>query len=210
VTTAAAMPDLVGMSASEAESELEQLGARVQTVARYVRDTPPGQVLEVEPADGAVPVEVTLTVSAPAASVQLSTLRPLRTDCSVADADVNGEEYTAAVLCGVANSTRTPPISTEYDISRDADRVSFSAGLRDDSDLTAVANVAVLLDGVAVAAQQVGFGQLVEFDLDTAGKLRLTIVVTGTVEQQPRATVAIVDALVSGGREAIDELADQP
>jgi hypothetical protein len=205
VTAAAPMPDVVGLSETEAVSQLEALGARVLVGRRYVRGATAGVVLDVDPAEGAVPYEVSVTVAAPAATAELALLRPVTTGCSVTRVNVDGGTFDRGLRCPVPVFERDPR-SVDYDLSRDVDTLTFGVGITDESPVGARAQVTVIVDGVVVETVTVAFGERVGVEVDTANALRLTLSVSAVDRESPLGVVAFVDATIAGAADAIDDL----
>jgi hypothetical protein len=205
VTAAAPMPNVVGLTESEAVRELEALGARVLVGSRYVRGQTAGVVLDADPVDGAVPYEVKLTVAAPAGTANLTLLPPVSSGCWVTEANVDGGTFGEALRCRIPGFERDAQ-SVDYDLSRDVDSLTFGVGITDDSPVESRAQVTVTVDGVVVEAVTVGFGQRVDLSVTTANALRLTLSVAAVGVESATGDVAFVEATIAGSADAIDLL----
>ncbi len=206
------VPGVVGQPFADARTTLERLGAQVRVKTQYQDGTPADQVIAIEPASGALPTEVELVVAAPAAQLSLAQLTPIDESCDQrANFGVAGQVQTERTwACSIQPADRARSIS--WDLSADVSQVTFVAGVTDDSDPVSNARVDVLVDGEIVDSKPTTFGVPADFTIPTAGALRLKIrVSTDTPTEQYRdwetSFVAIVDPIVTGSSDALDELA---
>ncbi|MCU1504376.1 MAG: hypothetical protein JWM12_3730, partial [Ilumatobacteraceae bacterium] len=179
--------------------------------------TPAGTVLATAPASGPLPDEVTLTVAAAPATMDLNTLQPVeRTGCSSGgNLKVDGIPGVAAVQCQIGTTWPTitrPVLSVSYDLERDADELSFKVGLTDESQLDAAATIDVVVDGNVVASPAVVFGTPVDVTISVSDALRLQFVVhstvagTDTVQNRTLGYVGIIEAVLTGSQAGIGKL----
>lgn len=212
VAVPTAIPDVVGRPLREATAEVEALGAQARIRTEYRQGVEPDQVLQVEPAEGDLPLEVEFLVSTPPAQLDLTDLDPLQENCARLDGfGVAGRPQSERTwVCEVPPTTRARSVA--WDLSRDVDEVRVVVGLTDDSDPAATSRVDVLIDDVVVQSQAATFGNLVEFLVPTDGALRLEVLVTtdapdDVFSEWDRSRVAIVDVVAVGAAAALDELA---
>ena len=204
------VPDVVGWAVHDALAEFSRFGARVTVESSYVPAEPAGQVLEVDPTDGLLPGEVTLTVTAPAAALDLLGLEPVEQGCARTEdpIEVDGGRFAGGLLCTVGSDELT----TAWNLGRRADRVTLTTGISDVGDIAGAATVLVRADGDVRATAEVAFGESALIDVDVSDVLRLEIVVVPPSEEirdewSMRVEVAVVDASVLGGADEIDMLA---
>lgn len=207
VSIAAEMPDLVGATRAEAEAAVRELGARPAFARAYQPGAAPDTVLTSSPSAGeSVPELVTITLASRPASVFLSDLRAVDSDCSRGEAKANGVESEHSILCSLPRLEASASVS--WDLSRRADRFTAQLGIGDDGAIDGVGRVQVVVDGVVVAEFDARFGSLADIDVPVTGVLRLELRFTTLVAPTTgSARVVLIDAALLGAEASINELA---
>jgi hypothetical protein len=203
VSEEAEMPDLVGKRESAAQETLDALGARVRVERKFVAGRSVGEVYETDPGPGAaVPAEVTLWIAANPASIPLTELEEVESDCSTGEASIGGERFTSALGC--STSTGDTDVMS-YAIGRDFERFRATVGVEDLSSTDVPVQIRVKADARVVFDRRIAFGEAVSVDVDVSGALRLTIEVTaiGSDEDDGSAESAVGDPEMLGSPDAV-------
>jgi PASTA domain/NPCBM/NEW2 domain len=173
ISAPAVIPAVVGTDVTEAVRALQVLGAEV-VVRRVYRDgVPADQVLEVAPAAGQpVPARVTVTASATAATIDLTELRPMETDCSRdTDLTVNGVARATGLICRGGAEFAT----AVYLLGRKTARLTATLGQPDTVAPGQRVLLQIVADGKVVASATLGYGESKDVSISTAGVLRLEL-----------------------------------
>lgn len=206
VSTTATVPAVVGRIADDVIDELAALGTRVDVEQRMVDDVDPGTVVEVDPPEGApLPETVRVVTAEPFGSVFLTELRPVDGACRSGRTRVDGRTYEHALTC-TARSRQAGEVGWLLD--RGVERIEGAVGLPDDGPDDIEVRVVLLLDGVPVIDEVVGYGQTVALDADTSGALRLTLQASVVTEETTRSSAGVVlaDLRLIGAPDLLDQL----
>lgn len=209
LSSPAEMPTLLGLTRAEAEEAIRELGARPAFARAYEPGAAPDTVLATSPEPGEpVPDLVTITLASRPASLFLSEVQSVESDCGRGADKANGVESENAISCSLPSVDGTRVIS--WDLSRRADRFTAEVGLSDDSALDGVGRVTVLVDGVVVGEFDARFGALTTIDVEVRNGLRLELRVTTIAEPADgSARVVLLDPALLGAEDSINELAGQ-
>ncbi|WP_191089737.1 PASTA domain-containing protein [Nesterenkonia ebinurensis] len=196
VSDEAAVPDLVGIDASEARNELDLLGAAAEITERYEPDAAEGIVLETDPEPGSeLPETVTMVVSAAPATHPLAEVDQEEHGCTVRGSHVlSGVEHEHTVACSVRHHS---PTEASWLLRGAADTLTATLGIPDSESMDAEATVTVLADGSEIYSENITWGQPVDLELDTAGALRLDLILE-VPEEADSTVVAFGDAQLVG------------
>lgn len=208
-SAAAAVPDVAGQRAAEAQAVLAALGTRVAVNRRYVPGTEPGIAIATDPSAGAaLPESITLVISEAPGSVfldQLSTVDGSRS-CSSGEAIVDGKEYANSLQC----SAQADPEEYVWLLGRKVETFEAVIGVPDDGEQSARVDVTVLADGAPVAQGTAAFGDPLKVTASVSGAIQLQVRVrAGSVDPDSYDDVPVVlaDARLIGSTDAIAELA---
>ncbi len=202
VSTTAKVPDVAGKDGQAIAAALAQLGAEVTLRRTYLAGTPAGVGISIEPAPGTdLPAQVTLVLADGATSLYLTDLDTVTGGCSDGRESVNGVQLDNTLTC----PARASASETSWIIGHAIDTLDATLGIPDDVDPSARVRVEVLADGVPKADLTVTYGTSTPLHVDTTGALRLTVRISNLTpaEQRIDAAVAIADAKVSGGTDAV-------
>lgn len=180
-TDAGMMLDVVGMTLSEARTELR--GVRVSVIEEFDESARDNEVLaQSVAAGGPRPESVDLTVARQPVTIYLDEMESLRaaggkTDFSRGTAQVDGESYARSLL--PARYSSSSSIGNGWNLSRGFRELRGTLGRSDDStDTTTEVQVEVFLDRRVVYSEVVAFGEPLEMKVDVADALRLEIIAT--------------------------------
>lgn len=178
------VPDVTGMSLSDATVELERLGFEVRTKSVLDASKDDGTVLDQDPAGGASGVDrVMLSVARQPVLVYLTDLAAVGNsyaDTEPKTVEINAKQYLQSLSweCDNAYSDSTcgsEGMSAEYNLSRSYRRFQTTVGLGDTSPSAAVFTFRVLGDGRVLYEKKLGLGQEQAVDVDVTGVLRLRL-----------------------------------
>lgn len=176
VTEAAAMPDVVGMTLSQARSQLR--GVRVNVIEEFDESARDNEVLAQSVAAAAtMPAEVDLTVAKQPVTIYLDAMEALpvsRSDGFYREtAQISGTSYARSLVGGPYGRNK----GNGWNLSRGFRELQGTLGRSDDSqDTTTEVQVEVFLDRRVVYSEVVAFGAPLELKVDVADALRLEIV----------------------------------
>jgi hypothetical protein len=205
ISAPAVIPAVVGTDLTEAVRALQVLGAEV-VVRRVYRDgVPADQVLEVAPAAGRpVPARVTVTASATAATMDLTELTAIETDCSRDnDFTVNGISRATGLICRGGAEFAT----AVYLLGRKTARLTATLGQPDAVAPGQRMVLQIVADGKVVDSAVIGYGDSKDVSISTAGVLRLEL--RARLDPAPaaccaRGTAVFADVkLIGGGAELL-------
>lgn len=180
------VPDVTGMSLSEATAKLEKLGIEVKTKSVLDDSKADGTVLDQDPAGGASFVgSVMLSVARQPVLVYLTDMTAVAQSDGYADTEtktveINAKQYLQSLSWGCDNEYAdsycgSEGISAEYNLSRSYRRFQTTVGLGDTSPSEALFTFRVLGDGRVLYEKQLGLGQEQAIDVDVTGVLRLRL-----------------------------------
>lgn len=171
------MPDVVGMSLTEAQTELG-VTTRINTVDQLDDSQPDGTVLAQSPLEGEeMASEVELTIARSAVISYLSDLEPVSGNWDEHSAfDISGTSYAFGAASRICRFASQEPVAVEYNLGRNYRNFSAVAGLTDDSENSnATVLVEIFADGRKVYSQTVTYGQPFTISTDMTDVLRLKI-----------------------------------
>lgn len=174
-TEATTMPDVVGMTLTQARTALRP--ARVTVEEDFDEDARDNEVLEQDVAVGqALPEEVVLTVARQPVTRYLEDLRSVDDrGVHTGTAQVDGKNYPRSIM----SYPRYEEAEISWNLSRGYRQLVGILGRSDDAEDTQTeVQVEIFLDERKVHTETVGFGEAVELDVDVADALRLEIVAT--------------------------------
>lgn len=172
VSTPAEVPEFAGRAATDVLSDLDELGAEVEIISRYVPGVEVGQVATITPRPGTLlPVAVTVVVAAEPEEVDLAALSAVDDNCYTQSDSLNGTQFANLLTC---SSDRTA-YEQSWIIKRAASRVSGVLGIPDSSEPRETMQLEILVDDVVVASYTAEYGATSRFDVDVTGALRLTL-----------------------------------
>jgi hypothetical protein len=211
VSEPALMPDLEGMSESEARDSLSSLGARIATASEYQAGAAEGSVLATEPAPGATIVDkATLHVAEPLSSVFLTELPPAASSCrSGEESVVAGTTASEAIVCQPEAGAN--PRSATYALGGQVESFQAVLGLDDEGDASVPVEFRVYVDGELALSRRLGFGDSlpIEVPLSGAFQLRLETVAAGVSPPGSSPLQAVfAEPRLAGSRSAIDEISE--
>lgn len=206
VSKRAVVPNVVGMDDSDAYSSLRALGARVESIPKYVPGTDPGIAVKVSPKPGSdLGDSVKVYVSEAAASTYLASVPTVEGACRTGAAQLNGQTYQDSVLCSVAAG----PASVVWVVGRKADRLTAMLGVPDDGPDGVKVTATVYADGRPVAKALASYGKPTELKADLAGALRIEVrlsISDSVGGESGSITTVLGDARLFGSTAAIGEL----
>lgn len=191
------MPDVVGESITTAAATLSAANIAWSEQAQLDTSKPDGTILaQSTPPGGVVSGPVTLTVARRAAVTWLADIGAVSGSPSTDPVRINGKAYvhglsTNSLYCG-GNA------DWEYDLGKGFLTLSGLAGLTDNSDAAASANVEIYRDGTRVWSKIVRLGRPASFTVDVSGTLRLKILITQVTCGNQDSTVALGDPALRG------------
>jgi hypothetical protein len=172
VSTPARVPRIAGRDATDVLADLDELGAEVTTVSRYVPGVAPGKVAAIDPAVGTLlPVAVKVTVAAQADEVFLNRIEAVEDNCWTAEDSLNGVSYPEMFTC----ETDRSPLVQSWVVKRAAQRLRGVIGIPDSGSTGDRMTLEVLGDGALLTTVEASYGSTTPIDLDIAGVLRLTL-----------------------------------
>ncbi len=202
ISEVALMPDLAGLTRSEAIEAVRTFGAEVEVSELFRPDTATGQVLDQAPMPGTpIPEHVFLTISQPGSAVFLSQLTMADDSgrCSEYSVSLNGKRFEGALSCSAG---REEGELYSWALGRHATYLSMVMGISDSAPPGTSAKVQIFTDGNEVYSGKAQYGTTTDVGVDLEGILRLEIVITGT----DREDVYFGDALVKGTDDKIANL----
>lgn len=177
VSKPAVMPNVVGLSQTEAVEALKRLGVEVEVEERFDLASRTGTVLEASVATGEpLPSAVKVTVAQPGMAVYLSKVKAEGYGCSAFDAKINGTAYTNSVKC--SSGRASSPSKAVWLIDRKAYRLSGLVGVDDRGDSDGAVQVVITGDGVELANVTATYAKPAEVNVSVEKVLRLEITVT--------------------------------
>ena len=177
VSKPAVMPNVVGLSQTEAVEALKRLGVEVEVEERFDLASRTGTVLEASVATGEpLPSAVKVIVAQPGMAVYLSKVKVEGYGCSAFDAKINGTAYTNSVKC--SSGRASSPSKAVWLIDRKAYRLSGLVGVDDRGDSDGAVQVVITGDGVELANVTATYAKPVEVNVSVEKVLRLEITVT--------------------------------
>lgn len=198
----ASMPNLVGASQAEARRAAASMGAKVNTELRYEQGAVEGNVLSTEPEVGErVTSSVRLVVAEPLASVFLSEIDAIESDCESVAATVGGADYADSIKC--QPSAGDPSVAV-YRLNRRIDFFTATVGLDDGGSDSTPVRFIVKRDRRLVSKFTLHFGQTRRLKITTTGALRLTLETRAGGSDDLGAGAVWGDARLTGGRTSID------
>lgn len=212
VAAPATMPDLVGVSESDASETLRQLGAPMELRYIYDRDQPTdGVVLRTTPTAGEpLSGSVSADISIQATSIYLTQMSSVQNTCTLASsAVVVGTTTTDQALVCTSRVFSTTQSWLTYLVAGKADKFQGSVGIPADEATGTSARLQVMVDGVPVSDHAMSWGELIPLDIDLRDKSRLEFVVTPADPSDSSSSgvkVAILDGTILGSRDDIDQL----
>jgi hypothetical protein len=173
VSAPAVVPDVVGTDVTEAVRSLQLLGAEVAVRRIYKVGVPADRTLSVSPAAGkAITGRVVLTASAPAASMDLTELNALQSDCGRdTDVVVNGVKHATGLTCRGGQDFAT----AVYLLGRHTAQLTLTVGQPDTVEPGDRMLVEIVTDGKLAVSIKLGYGQAKELTVSTVGVLRLEL-----------------------------------
>ncbi len=211
VSEPALMPDLDGVSESEARESLSSLGARIVTVSEYRDGASEGSVLLTEPPAGTAIVDkATLHLAEPLSSVFLTELNPVASSCrSGEESVVAGMTGSEAIVCQ-PEAGANPRLAT-YALGGQVETFHAVLGLDDRGDADVPVEFRVYVDGEQALSRRLGFGERQAVDVPLSGgfQLRLETVAVGV---SPPGSLPVkgvfAEPRLAGSRSAIDALSE--
>lgn len=177
VSKPAVMPNVVGLSQTEAVEALKRLGVEVEVEERFDLASRTGTVLEASVATGEpLPSAVKVIVAQAGMAVYLSKVKAEGYGCSAFDAKINGTAYVNSVKCGSGRASS--PSKAVWLIDRKAYRLSGLVGVDDRGDSDDAVQVIVTGDGVELANVTATYAKPAEVNVSVEKVLRLEITVT--------------------------------
>lgn len=177
VSKPALMPNVVGLSQTEAVEALKRLGVEVEVEERFDLASRTGTVLEASVATGEpLPSAVKVIVAQAGMAVYLSKVKAEGYGCSAFDAKINGTAYVNSVKCGSGRASS--PSKAVWLIDRKAYRLSGLVGVDDRGDSDDAVQVIVTGDGVELANVTATYAKPAEVNVSVEKVLRLEITVT--------------------------------
>lgn len=211
VSQPARMPDLSGMSESEARESLAAFGARIVTIGEYEEGAAEGSVLATEPSAGAAIADrAVIHVAEPLSSVYLTELPPVSSGCRTGEeAIVAGAEASEAIICRPVGGAN--PRSVTYVLGGEAESFQAELGLDDRGDPNVPVEFRVYVDGRQRLARRLSYGESAPVDVSLAGGLQLrleTVAVGISPAGSPPLQAAFAEPRLAGSRSAIDEISE--
>jgi hypothetical protein len=201
VSRAARVPVVAGRSATDVLADLDELGAQVKTVSRYVPGVAPGNVAAIKPAAGTpLPDAVTVTVASQPDELSLNQVEAFEDSCWTNDDSMNGVDHTEMYTC----ETDSEPVQQGWIVNRSAQRLRGVVGIPDSSSPGDRMTLEVLGDGVVLSTVQAEYGATSPLDVDVAGVLRLTMRVRSTTDEY--GTIGLADLVLVGDQRRLSKL----
>lgn len=182
------VPDVTGMSLSDATARLEKLGITVKTESVLDESKTDGTVLDQDPAGGSGFADsVMLSVARQPVLTYLTDMEPVSreggAEAGARTVEIDGKQYPQSLswTCGYSDCTGGGA-SAEYNLSRAYRRFQATIGLGDTSASDGVLIFRVLGDGRVLVEKQLGLGKPDEVDVDVTGVLRLRLLAVSPQE----------------------------
>ena len=193
VSKPAVMPNVVGLSQTEAVEALKKLGVEVEVEERFDLASRTGTVLDASVATGEpLPSAVKVIVAQPGTAVYLSKVKVEGYGCSAFDAKINGTAYTNSVKC--SSGRVSSPSKAVWLIDRKAYRLSGLVGVDDRGDLDGAVQVVITGDGVELANVTATYAKPAEVNVSVEKILRLEI----TVTSEKNSNAILGDMIIKG------------
>lgn len=168
----AEVPAFRGRDVVAVLADLDELGAAVETVSRYVAGAVEGSVVEIDPAPGAaLPDEVTVVVAAAAGEVALADFPAVDDSCYTTEESMNGDPYAVLLTCEADRSA----VTHSWVVGRAGSRLTGVLGVPDSEDPGTTMQLEVLGDGRQLAVFEAAYGTTQRVEVDVTGVLRLTL-----------------------------------
>lgn len=212
ISTPARVPSILGLSAAQAKTKLEAIGAVVAVREVYQADKAPGSVLAVTPAVGEVATStMTLDIGAEPYSVFLTGIDPIAGGCTGGQASVGTQTSAYALTCRAArvSATGAPTPAVAYDVAGRVDRLKATVGITNRDEPGTRARVRVLVDGNERFNQEIVWGTAAVIDIPITGASRVDLLVTEPGADDDGwngADVTFLEPTFLGSKDAIDEL----
>jgi hypothetical protein len=201
VSVEATVPEFEGRAATEVLDELDQLGAEVKTVSRYVPGVEVGEVASVTPAPGTLlPVAVTVVIAAEPDEVALIDVAATEDTCYTDTDSLNGRTYDRLLLC----SADAGPVSQTWVVKRAGSRLTGVVGIPDSGDPSQSMQIEIVADGLVVSTLVATYGKTTPFEVDMSGVLRLSLRYRSSTRDY--ATLGVAQLRLLGDPELLDEL----
>ena len=198
------MPDLVGLTAEQAEDELPGVQVNVVKTAAPNEEAA-GTVLSTDPAAGEkVSDTVTLTVVGSVKTVYLTELNSSSSSFSDGAVDMNGTTYDhgMSVSFSYYNSSQTG----EWNLGRYFNTLSGTIGIADDSSQSdATFTVDFYVDQELIQSETLASGEFKDVSFDVQDGLRLKIVITRTDKKNGGANVGFGDFQLQGDSDKVPD-----
>lgn len=202
VSEPAVVPDFTGRTATDVLADLEQLGAAVKTVSRYVPGVAAGDVASIRPAPGsAAPDTVTVVIATAPETLALAEIEAVEDNCYVDAGNMNTESYTHLLTC---DAYRGEDVVQSYVLNRAGSRVTGVFGVPDDAEANDVVRLQILGDGREIDVLEASYGDSTTFDVPVSGVLRLSLRVS--TDDPEYATAGIGRLWVTGDATQLDRL----
>ena len=204
VSTPVQMPDVLGRPEGEVRSQLEDLGAVVNTERVVEPLEAAGSVINATtPRGDDIPSVVILTVAEPGDALSLSTVSSVdSSSCSTSSSNsVKGVTLSNNIVCRPGSS----PATADYAINRNVTLFEATLGT-DDREGTGGATVTIYGDGRPIKTVRVSLGRSERVQIDVRDVMRLGFQVT-TADRDQAPDVVIGDATLRGSTEGLDQVA---
>lgn len=205
---ATTMPDVVGMTLSQARSQLR--GLRVNVIEEFDESARDNEVLaQSVAAAAAMPDSVDLTVAKQPVTIYLDALPALHVSSAsygfrTGTAQVDGKSHARSLVASGWGSSA----GNGWNLSRGFRELQATLGRSDDAtDTTTEVQVEVFLDRRVVYSEVVRFGEPVELSVDVADALRLEIIATSL--DGGRTNIVLGDIRLLGLPGEVPELDEQ-
>ncbi len=184
VSAKAEVPTIKGKQATAVLSELEQLGAQVQTISRYVPGAATGEISSIQPAPGSpLPEKVRVVIATLPGEVDLTQVEAVdgggcytTTEGELA---LNTRTFATGLTCEPYPGEAT---DQTYVINRGGDTVQGVLGIPNDQEPSQLVRLQVLADGKVVDTFDGKYGALTPFSVKVTGALRITLRVTSRTD----------------------------
>lgn len=181
VSAAVETPDLTGLTAAEARSQLTALGADVTEERSYSPDATTGEVLSQSADPGSpLPAELTIQVGQGPGGIfleEFSTVdsEQISSSWQFGNGDINGETYLHTLRMSLRGDRTSSSLWMEWNLSRDFDRLRTVAGYNDVSSGEHRIRLQIYGDGVKLHESDYTLGDELPLEIDVSNVLRLRI-----------------------------------
>lgn len=205
VSSPARVPAFAGRDAARVLTELDVLGAQVETISRYVPGARVGSITEIDPGPGKpLPERVKVVIAADPVEVDATLLEAVVSGCYTDDDTLNGRTFTTLLTCSTIRGETT---DQTYVLRRTGTLLKGTLGVPDNSTTSGGVRLVVVADGAVIGDFSATYGTTEDFAVDVSGALRVTLRLSTSSPDGVYAGVG--DLVIEGDADAMQPLVDE-